>query len=61
MEYGDIDVHKNQSQRCLFTETREMLQWRIHTQRERCAAVFAKQVGRLCQLNGRYPISWDFP
>jgi hypothetical protein len=35
MEYVGIDVHKNQSQICLLTETGEVLHQRIHTQRER--------------------------
>lgn len=43
MEYVGVDVHKNQSQICLFTEASEILHQRIQTQRERFAAVFAKR------------------
>jgi len=43
MDYVGIDVHKNQSQICLLTETGEVLHQRIHTQRERCAAVCAER------------------
>ena len=41
MEYVGIDVYKNQSQICLITDTGEVLHQRIHTQRERRAAVLA--------------------
>lgn len=43
MEHGGIDVHKNQSQICIFTEAGEVLHQRIHTNRERFAAVFAER------------------
>ena len=43
MEYVGINVHKNQSQICLFTEAGEILHQRIQTQRERFAAVFAER------------------
>jgi transposase len=39
MEHGGIDVHKNESQICLQTEQGEILEQRIHTRRDRCAAV----------------------
>jgi len=41
MEYVGIDVYKNQSQICLITDAGEVLHQRIHTQRERRAAVLA--------------------
>ena len=43
MEYVGIDVHKNQSQMCLFTAAGEILHQRIQTQREQFAAVFAER------------------
>jgi hypothetical protein len=43
MEHVGIDVHKNQSQICIFTEAGEVLHQRIHTNRERFAAVFAER------------------
>jgi len=39
MEYVGIDVHKNQSQICVITDASEVLHQRIHTQRERFAAM----------------------
>jgi len=41
MEYVGIDVYKNQNQICLITDAGEVLHQRIHTQRERRAAVLA--------------------
>jgi hypothetical protein len=43
MDYGGIDVHKNQSQICLITEAGGVLHQRFHTQRERFGAVFAEE------------------
>lgn len=43
MEHVGIDVHKNQSQICIFTEAGEVLHQRIHTNRQRFAAVFAER------------------
>jgi transposase len=43
MEHVGIDVHKNQSQICIFTEAGEVLHQRIHTHRERFAAVFGER------------------
>jgi hypothetical protein len=43
MEHGGINVHKNQSQICLFTEAGEVLHQRTQTQRERFVAVFAER------------------
>jgi hypothetical protein len=38
VEHVGIDVHKKQSQICIFTEAGEVLHQRIQTQRERFAA-----------------------
>jgi hypothetical protein len=38
-----IDVHKNQSQICLFTATGVVLHQRIHPQQQRFATVFAER------------------
>ena len=43
MDYVGIDVHKNPSQICRLTETGAVLHQHLHTQRERCAAVFAER------------------
>ena len=43
MEHVGIDVHKNQSPICIFTEAGEVLHQRIHTHQERFAAVFAER------------------
>ena len=39
MEYPGIDVHKVESQICILTESGEVVERRIRTQRERFAAV----------------------
>jgi transposase len=43
MVHSGIDVHTNQSQICIVTEAGALLHQRIHTQRERFAAVFAER------------------
>jgi len=43
MEHIGIKVHNNQSQICLITEAGEVLHQRIHTNRERFAAVCAER------------------
>jgi transposase len=40
MEHIGIDVHKVESQICILTESEEIIERRIRTQRERFAAVF---------------------
>jgi site-specific recombinase XerC len=43
MEHVGIDVHKNHSQICLVTKAGEFLHQRLHTPRERFAAVFTER------------------
>lgn len=43
MEYLGIDVHKVESQICILTESGEVVERRIRTQRERFAAVLGER------------------
>jgi hypothetical protein len=58
MEHVGIDVHKNQSQICLFTAAGEVLHQRIHTQRVRCAAVFAERPTARILLEAATESAW---
>ena len=53
MEHVGIDVHKKQSQICIFTEAGEVVHQPIHIQRERFAAVFAGSSRRPTSCGGR--------
>jgi transposase len=43
MEHIGIDVHKVESQICVLTESGEVIEWRIRTQRDRFAAVLGER------------------
>ncbi len=52
MEHIGIDVHKVESQICILTESGEIIERRIRTQRERFAAVLGVRARTKMSLQG---------
>jgi hypothetical protein len=53
-----IDVHKVDSQICILTETGEIVEWRIRTQRERFAAVLGTRPGAKILIEASTESEW---